>query len=66
MMLFRTTIAELMGIGLEEVVDSNDFRSLGLDSLMALVILGILREQTVLDLSPDFFIDYPSTEAIQH
>lgn len=55
-----------MGIGLEEDVDSNDFRSLSLDSLMALVILGILREQTGLDLSPDFFIEYPSTEAIQH
>lgn len=66
MMLFRTTIAEQMGIGLEEDVDSNDFRSLSLDSLMALVILGILREQTGLDLSPDFFIEYPSTEAIQH
>ena len=65
MMLFRTTIAEQMGVALEEVVGSNNFRSLGMDSLMTLVILGILREQTGRDLPPDLFIDYPSIDAIQ-
>ncbi|KAL8724794.1 MAG: hypothetical protein Q9166_007751 [cf. Caloplaca sp. 2 TL-2023] len=65
MTLFRTTIAEQMGIELAEVVGSNDLLSLGLDSLMTIVILGILREQTGLDLPFDLFLQHPSIDAIQ-
>ena len=65
MMFFRTTIAEQMGIALEEVQGSNDLISLGMDSLMSICILGILREQTDLELPPSLFIDHPSIEAIE-
>ena len=65
MMLFRITIAEQMGIALEEVVDSNDLLSLGIDSLMSICILGILREKTDLDLPSSLFIDHPSIDAIE-
>ncbi|KAI4171110.1 MAG: hypothetical protein LQ343_004522 [Gyalolechia ehrenbergii] len=66
MKLFRTTIAEKMGVELEEIVGSNDLLSLGLDSLMTIVILGILREQTGLDLPSDLFLQHPSIDAIEH
>ncbi|KAL8939701.1 MAG: hypothetical protein Q9216_003215 [Gyalolechia sp. 2 TL-2023] len=63
---FRTTIAEQMGVEVEEIVGSNDLLSLGLDSLMTIVILGILREQTGLDLPSDLFLQHPSIDAIQN
>lgn len=65
MMLFRTTIAEEMGIPLEEVVGSNDLLSLGIDSLMSICILGSLREETDLDLPSSLFFDHPSIDAIE-
>lgn len=63
--MFRETISEQMGVGLEEITGSNDLLSLGMDSLMTLVILGILREQTGLDLPSDLFLQHPSIDAIQ-
>lgn len=45
----RSTIAEEMGIGFEECLAAPDLASLGMDSLMALTISGILREKTGLD-----------------
>ena len=64
-MLFRTTIAEQMRIALEEVVGSNDLLSLGIDSLMSICILGILREKTNFDLPSSLFSDHPSIDAIE-
>ncbi|KAL9037676.1 MAG: hypothetical protein Q9214_005596 [Letrouitia sp. 1 TL-2023] len=54
-----------MGVAIEEVVGTNDLVSLGMDSLMSICILGILREQTGLDLSSSFFLDNPSIDAIE-
>ena len=65
MTLFRTTIAEQMGIAMEEVVGSNDLLSLGMDSLMSICILGILREKTDLDLPSTLFVDHPSIDDIE-
>lgn len=65
MMLFRTTIAEQMDIDLEEVIDSSDLLSLGMDSLMSICILGILREKTGLDLPSSLFVDHPSLNDIE-
>ncbi|KAL8703406.1 MAG: hypothetical protein Q9201_003409 [Fulgogasparrea decipioides] len=65
MKLIRTTVAEQMGVGLEEIVGSNDLLSLGLDSLMTIVILGILREQTGLDLPANLFLEHPSIDAVE-
>lgn len=64
-MLIRTTIADQMGIALEEVSGSNDLLSLGMDSLMSICILGSLREQTDLTLPGSLFQDYPSIDAIE-
>ena len=64
-MLLRTTICEQMGIPIEEVVGENDLNSLGMDSLMALTILAILREKTGMELPPTLFQDYPSIAALE-
>ena len=64
-MLLRTTISEQMGIPMEEVVGGNDLNSLGMDSLMALTTLGILREETGMELAPTLFQDYPSITALE-
>ena len=65
MALIGDTIAEQMRLDLEEVKATDDLSSLGMDSLMNIVILGILREKTGLDLPPDLFVDHPSLEAVQ-
>lgn len=64
LMLFRETISEQMGIAMEEVVGSNDLLSLGMDSLMSICILGVIREKTELDLPPDFFLNHSSVDDI--
>ncbi|MCJ1252097.1 hypothetical protein MMC30_009335 [Trapelia coarctata] len=64
-MLFRTVIADQMGIALEEVVGSNDLHSLGMDSLMSISILGILREETGLIIPSSLFQEHPSIDAIE-
>jgi iterative type I PKS product template protein len=63
--IFRETISEQMDIGIEEVFGSNDLLSLGMDSLMSICILGIIRERTELDLPSDFFQNYSSMEDIE-
>ena len=65
MALIGDTISEQMGLDLEEVKATDDLSSLGMDSLMNIMILGILREKTGLDLPPDLFVDHPSLEAVQ-
>ena len=65
MMLFCNTIAEQMDVDADEVTGSNDLLSLGMDSLMSICILGILREKTGLDLPSSLFLDYPSIESIE-
>ncbi|KAL6154158.1 Type I Iterative PKS [Exserohilum turcicum] len=62
---FRETIAEQMDIAMEEVVGSNDLLSLGMDSLMSICILGIIREKTELDLPSDFFQKYTCIDEIE-
>jgi thioesterase domain-containing protein/acyl carrier protein len=62
--LFRETISEQMDIDVQEVVGSNDLLSLGMDSLMSICILGIIREKTELDLPSDFFQNYTSIDEI--
>ena len=61
----RATIADEMGMPIDEVVGDTDLGSMGMDSLMTLTILAQLRETTGQDLSPDFFVDNPSITAIE-
>ena len=66
MALIGDTIAEQMRLDLAEVKATDDLSSLGMDSLMNIMILGILREKSGLDLPPDLFVDHPSLEAVQN
>ncbi|CZT53270.1 probable polyketide synthase [Rhynchosporium secalis] len=51
--IIRTTIAEEMGVDIEEIADTVDLSTLGMDSLMSLSILGRLREKTDMSLPAD-------------
>ena len=62
----RATIADEMGVPVEEIVGQTDLASLGMDSLMSLAILANLRETTGQELSADFFVDNPSITAIEN
>ena len=62
----RSTIADEMGVPVEEIVGKTDLAELGMDSLMSLTILANLRESTGQELSPDFFVDNPSITAIEN
>ncbi|RAL64637.1 hypothetical protein DID88_001670 [Monilinia fructigena] len=53
--IIRVTIAEEMAIDVLEVASCPDLASLGMDSLMALTVLGRLREKTGLSLPSDLF-----------
>ncbi len=61
----RNTIAGEIGVDVQEVADASDLALLGVDSLMALSILGRLREETGLSLPADLFMTCPSTKQIE-
>ncbi|KAI9734043.1 MAG: hypothetical protein M1818_006981 [Claussenomyces sp. TS43310] len=63
--LIRATIAEEMGVDMEEITENIDLNSLGMDSLMSLTILGSLREKTGLSLPADLFISNSSIGQIE-
>lgn len=51
--IVRSTIAEQIGIEVEELLATDDLSSFGVDSLMSLSILGALREKTGLTIHRD-------------
>ena len=62
----RTTIADEMGVPVEEILGETNLASIGMDSLMSLTILANLRETTGQELSSDFFVENPSMTAIEN
>ncbi|OCT48088.1 Conidial yellow pigment biosynthesis polyketide synthase [Cladophialophora carrionii] len=54
----RAAIAEETGMDPSEVTSDMDLEAMGIDSLMSLQILGILREDKDIDLPPSFFSDH--------
>ncbi|KAI4190373.1 MAG: hypothetical protein L6R41_000825 [Letrouitia leprolyta] len=64
-MIIRETISREMGVEVKELLATDDLSSLGMDSLMSLSILGVLRETTGLSLSTTFLIDNHSIKAIE-
>ncbi|GME66071.1 uncharacterized protein HO173_010079 [Neofusicoccum parvum] len=60
----RGTISEQMGIPVEEISESADLVSLGVDSLMGICILGALRETAGLSLPSTLFQECHTIEAI--
>lgn len=61
----RNTIAAEIGVDAKEVANAEDLALLGVDSLMALSILGRLREETDLPLPADLFMTCPNIPAIE-
>lgn len=64
-MIVRETISREMGVEVSELLATDDLSSLGMDSLMSLSILGVLRETTGLSLPTTFLIDNHSIKAIE-
>ena len=64
-MIIRQTISEEMGVDIAELSAADDLSALGMDSLMSLSILGMLREKAGLSLASDFLVDNQTIEAIE-
>ena len=64
-MIIRQTIAEQMEIDMDELLATEDLTAIGMDSLMALSIMGLFRERAGLDLSSDFLVDNVNIKAIE-
>jgi len=56
----RSTIAEEMDIDIDEITETTDLSTLGMDSLMSLQVLGSLREQAGIELDSTILADNPS------
>ena len=56
----RIVIAQEMDMELDEITETTDLSNLGMDSLMALTVLGKLREDHEIDLDPSILADNPS------
>ncbi|EXJ92028.1 hypothetical protein A1O3_00578 [Capronia epimyces CBS 606.96] len=56
----RVVIAQEMEMDLVEITDTTDLSNLGMDSLMALTVLGKLREDHEIDLDPTILADNPT------
>lgn len=63
--VIRKTISEGMEVDLDELVSIEDLSTIGMDSLMALTLLGTLREKTGLALGSDFFVDNRNIKSIE-
>jgi iterative type I PKS product template protein len=63
--VIRSTIAEEMGVELEEISDNTDLSTMGMDSLMSLSILGALREKTSLTINSDLLVNNTSIDMIE-
>ena len=63
--MIRTTIAEQMDINVEEITDTTDLSTIGMDSLMSLNILGILGEKTGESFEPSLLADNTSIAALR-
>ncbi|KAI1500862.1 polyketide synthase [Biscogniauxia marginata] len=63
--IVRETICAEMGVEVEEIIAAPDLAALGMDSLMSLSILGILREKTGLNIPGDLLGHNPSLKDIE-
>ncbi|KAK5628580.1 hypothetical protein RRF57_004295 [Xylaria bambusicola] len=63
--LIRDTICAEMGVEVEEIIAAPDLAALGMDSLMSLSILGILREKTGQDIPSDLLGHNPSLKDVE-
>ena len=61
----RTIIADLIGVEVDELVETDELASLGVDSLMSLSILGALREKVGLNIPADAISGNTSLKAFE-
>ncbi|KAL8698484.1 MAG: hypothetical protein Q9224_001830 [Gallowayella concinna] len=64
-MIVRETISKEMGVDISELLATDDLASLGMDSLMSLSILSVLRTSTGLSLPAMFLIEHHSIQTIE-
>ncbi|KAL8736780.1 MAG: hypothetical protein Q9166_000146 [cf. Caloplaca sp. 2 TL-2023] len=64
-LVVRETRFREMGVEVNELLATDDLESLGMDSLMSLSMLSVLREATSLSLSSMFLIDNHSIQTIE-
>jgi naphtho-gamma-pyrone polyketide synthase len=62
--IVRRTIAEEVGVKEDEIDGTLDLAELGLDSLMALTILGKLRDEMDIDLPSGIFADHSTLNSL--
>ena len=63
--IIRSTIAEQMDLDLEEISETTDLSTMGMDSLMSLTILGILGEKVGRSFEPSLFADNNSIASLR-
>ncbi|KAL2260542.1 hypothetical protein VTK26DRAFT_5418 [Humicola hyalothermophila] len=64
--LLRRTIVEEAGVHLDEIMAAPNLKDLGIDSLMAISILGKIREETGIDLPSDLFVANTTFQQVEH
>ena len=65
MSIIRRTVAKEAGILEKELTESLDLNELGMDSLLSLTILGKLRDELEIEVSPTLFADNSSLSEIE-
>ncbi|KAI9762130.1 MAG: Type I Iterative PKS [Chaenotheca gracillima] len=65
MTTIRLTLAEEIGVTVDEITPSTNLAEMGMDSLLSLTILGKLREVLGVDLPPDLFAENTSLDAVE-
>jgi naphtho-gamma-pyrone polyketide synthase len=65
MSVFSSTLADEIGVSVEEIRNCPDFGELGMDSLMSLTVLGLLRERLGIDLPSSFFLEHSTLKSAE-
>lgn len=61
----RSIVADEIGISADDITGEESLGELGMDSLLSLTVLGRIREVLDMDLPADFFLEYPTLNAIE-
>lgn len=64
--IIRATLAEQMDIEIAELTETLDLSTIGMDSLMALTVLGALRESTGREYEPSLFAENTTIAALRN
>jgi acyl carrier protein len=62
--ILKTEISKETGLSLNEIQDTSDFFSLGLDSISCIYVLDRFEKKIKAELNPILFFDYPTIERL--